>query len=975
MPKIRKSVYIGIGGTGIKAIANAKKMYEEIFGEDRIPAEIAFVAIDFDRAIATDTNLPTRIDRDFINIPNALNPLQIYTTMSKQGMYKWIFDKNANYIPNNIQNGASQVRTTGRLLTELIMPNIQTKIDTAIQQVTTMRPKSNEYDVDSDPRVDIHIAMSLAGGTGCGSFINIAQYIKEQYKSNVVLYGYGVLYSVFRTMDPGALATPRVRLNSYSAVLDLDYFQSASVTNPVSFVVQGQKKTINSPLYNYFYLVDNTTEAGNIVPHVNLLCQALGTCMYLSGGELGDSVRTMFSNAEWTLSNYNWDNKLGWAHRIGVCQVVYNGEQLADIYALKAKLALIRQLKAAGSDVEQEATNWTEVAGVREDGNEFNMLIDSIFSPDAFGRLRDVVLSSDDSYEATYSAIRQYIENYQTFPSKDALQPLRERILNSLNEKVVSILNGAGGVADVMTFLNSLSRICSGYKREMEDERQAFISSVQTKEAALEVECNAYNSYSKKPWPLCTKSGKAEHLEALASAAKGIIKAKIEARRREEAAEVFMVLLNEINNLLSEVKSTNAILDSLIDVYSDELVAQQNLKQNNHLFEYDLSAKDRLSLALGQNDVSLSDFALSLPKPMLELTKEELVSAFDAYAAALPGCKKYKDVLIEDVINNLSPADYERLKSEIAIKSSPLLALRDGGLLDPATGKTPSQKMNLQYMVSLFKADKDKASRLESDPNLQLGDFKPQFIPSDTPTMRQRMIFYRSDAAIIPYCVQCLDESVRNEYEMTLASVNAGNAMFHPHFDLQIFGEMKKSDFKLKPEMTDEAMFYWVAGQLFGWTVINEKARNMEKGPNGETIKEIDKQDVQHEKYLRYERNKYWYWNEKGTGKGMAGKWTEINTADRKRAFDFFKTDVLNTLREDYKALILSKLGEFGIGKYKFMIEELIANGKMDYIDKHMCASKSSSTIYSGNTLEAGFVDEEWAYIESKFWNALQLLK
>ena len=93
MPKIRRSVYIGIGGTGIKAIANAKKMYEEIFGEDRIPSEIAFVAVDFDRAIATDTNLPTRIDRDFINLPNALNPLQIYTTMSRQGMYKWIFEK------------------------------------------------------------------------------------------------------------------------------------------------------------------------------------------------------------------------------------------------------------------------------------------------------------------------------------------------------------------------------------------------------------------------------------------------------------------------------------------------------------------------------------------------------------------------------------------------------------------------------------------------------------------------------------------------------------------------------------------------------------------------------------------------------------------------------------------------------------------------------------------------------------------
>lgn len=975
MPKIRRSVYIGIGGTGIKAIANAKKMYEEIFGEDRIPSEIAFVAVDFDRAIATDTNLPTRIDRDFINLPNALNPLQIYTTMSRQGMYKWIFEKNANYIPNNIQNGASQVRTTGRLLTELIMPNIQSKIDFAIQQVTTMRPISEEYSVDPDPRVDVHIAMSLAGGTGCGSFINIAQYIKERYDSQVVLFGYGVLYSVFRTMDPGALATPRVRLNSYSAVMDLDYFQSASVTNPVSFVVQGQEKTINSPLYNYFYLVDNTTEAGNIVPHVNLLCQALGTCMYLSGGELGDAVRSMFSNAEWTLGNYNWDNKLGWAHRIGVCQVVYNGEQLADIYALKAKLALIRQLKAAGSDVEQEATNWTEVAHVREDGDEYNMLINGIFSPDAFARLRDVVLSADDNYEATYQAIKRYVDNYQTFPSKDDLKPLRERILASLHEKVAGILNGDGGVADVQTFLNSLSRICSGYKGEMENERQTFIASVQTKEAALEEDCKAYQTYSRKPWPLCSKSGKQEHLEGLASASKGVLKAKIEARRREEAAEIFVVLVNEINNILSEVKAINSILDSLMETYSEELVAQQNLKQSNNLFEYDLSAKDRLNLSLGQHDVSLADFALTLSKPMLELTREEFDKALGEYAANLPGCKKYKDVLIDDVIENLSQSEYEKLKLEIAVKSSPLLALRDGGLLDPATGKTPSQKMNLQYMVSLYKEDINAKSRMESDPNLKLGDFKPQFIPSDTPNMRQRMIFYRSDAAIIPYCAQCLDDSVRNEYEMTLARVSAGNAMFHPHFDLQIFGEMKKTDFKLKPEMTDEAMFYWVAGQLFGWTEIVEKARNMEKGLNGETLKELSKEEVSHEKYIRFDKNKYWYWNEKGTGKGMAGKWTEINTPNRENAFEYFKTEVLNGLREEFKALIISKREEHGAAKYKMLIEDLQKAGKMDYIDRHICASKSSATIYSGNTHEAEFVDQEWAYLDEKFWNSLQLLK
>ena len=70
MPTIRRSVYIGLGGTGIKAIANAKKMYEDIFGEGNIPPQIGFVAIDFDKAIVNDAKLPTRIDEDFITLPS-----------------------------------------------------------------------------------------------------------------------------------------------------------------------------------------------------------------------------------------------------------------------------------------------------------------------------------------------------------------------------------------------------------------------------------------------------------------------------------------------------------------------------------------------------------------------------------------------------------------------------------------------------------------------------------------------------------------------------------------------------------------------------------------------------------------------------------------------------------------------------------------------------------------------------------------
>ena len=36
MSSVRPSIYIGIGGTGINAVAKTKKMYEDAFGDDLI---------------------------------------------------------------------------------------------------------------------------------------------------------------------------------------------------------------------------------------------------------------------------------------------------------------------------------------------------------------------------------------------------------------------------------------------------------------------------------------------------------------------------------------------------------------------------------------------------------------------------------------------------------------------------------------------------------------------------------------------------------------------------------------------------------------------------------------------------------------------------------------------------------------------------------------------------------------------------
>ena len=61
------------------------------------------------------------------------------------------------------------------------------------------------------------------------------------------------------------------------------------------------------------------------------------------------------------------------------------------------------------------------------------------------------------------------------------------------------------------------------------------------------------------------------------------------------------------------------------------------------------------------------------------------------------------------------------------------------------------------------------------------------------------MFITRKDVAIIPYCIDSLNEMVQDAYEREVRNSINGMAC-NPHFDKTLFEEMRKKDFKLKPE-------------------------------------------------------------------------------------------------------------------------------------------------------------------------------
>lgn len=972
MATIRPSIYVGLGGTGIKAVSQTKKMFEEAFGKGNIPDQIAFAAIDFD--LAEDPNLPTPMGSDFLSITSTGSPRVLYDVRKKQGDYQWMFPGNSRFMGGLISDGASQVRTYGRFLTEMVLPQIERRIMDCYTQVTNIQADM-DVNVDKTGAVDVHIAMSLAGGTGCGSFLNIASMLRDKYQDRVKLIGYGVLHSVFRTMDPSTTKTPRVVANAYSAILDLDYLMGATADKPVSLNINGKTTELKQPIFDEFFVIDNETENGKRVDNISKLCEVVGTCMYVAGSEMGSKIQSGQSNTHWKNGNFNISPKLGWVQGLGACQVVYKGALLAEIYGMKAAIELIRKMQNSSPGMQQKAQDWTEREGIREDGDEYNLLIDSIFAPEKISKIKSVGLDVKDSIADIKAAVSKDIEKLPVdFPDEKALPTAK--IVGDLRDKIIEMLKEECGVGSAIVFLQSLNNFCEKYKREMDTERlekdrevTALIEKLETKTY------KEYQEYKEKLFAIGKK--KREYLDAIEREVKKIKVLKVESKRRLYAYNVFVSLLAAIDDIETRVQAINNTLTALANIYNLELSSKQSSLESRLVFEYDLSYKERMSMNLDSNDVIVSAFTQNVSLYDIDLTKD-LGNAIMKYTSSLNQAEVYRNKLIVDVINDLSEDDYKRLKKEITEKSSRLLRLNDRGQVSKTRGnQLPTSLLVQNYLISIYDKTKDDGetvkSRLESDTTF-LRNIKKEYILSDFDSMKQKIIFYRADMAIIPYCIDAFDDlTVENEYEVLLRdSMQSGSTGFNPHFDKLVFEEMRKKDFKLKPEMQNEAMFYWVCGNLFGWREVTDDMHIMEKNRDGEPIRCTGKEEVTQPKYIRVKNGKYLYWDEAGDP-GKDQKWKPIdNTTVRNTAYNYFKTSIFPEIKTVLHNKIASEITDRGENYYVTKVQTIIDNGIHDYINCIVCSNKNSSTISSQNGGEWAQCLEEWKFIENDLINSIK---
>ena len=795
---MNQSIYLGIGGTGIKTLAHVKYQFEKEYGVGNIPQEIAFVGFDFQTNMDEDPSLVTDISEDFITVQVAANPIQTYKYgRNEHNKYQWMHKANEMNVGDEILKGAHQVRTTGRLYTEITLGLILPRIKSVINRVLCVCPY-----------VDIHMVMSLAGGTGAGSFITIATAIKQDFGSRVNLFGFGVTHGVFEAMNPGGNMMPNVMYNCISSIIDLDYMFTATPEKPIYFEVGGETIALTESVFDDFFIIDNKSDNNYEIRKIDELCEMLGLALYSFG--LSGHFTHISHHFSFKMRLHDVKNKIGWVRGLGACEVVYKGKELAQIYAHKAATVLIHKMRQEDANIQDKVLSWIEEVGLREDDSAgIHQLIYSTCSQRAIDRLQLPDVNQGNSDDANKQECQRYLSNLTQFPSDSYIATLLDGFKTKLDEKVQDLLKGNAAVGNALKFVELFKTYCERFKSEKYSELESLTrQKVEREDAFYE---KAYNNYVAEKHGILTfrRAEKNQVLleELVGYPALEILKLSYEIKRREVACHIYNILHSQADELGWQLECLDSELHSMTTMFESTLRHLQN-DRRNFVFEYDLSVNECQNMKVDDADVVATSFIATLgEQSLLDIDYHTLLEKMLSHTENLPQAIAYKNRHITQVINELSEDEYMEMKVEIERRIARWLRVDSRGEYVNFSQKSVEDAIIKNCFVSyLIESDEGSgiSCRLENDRDFARNGLMKQFIPIYSENNKQRMIITSVDASVIPYCLDFIDPNTMMCYKQLIARCKTGQPVFNPHIDKGWFEKMIEENFQLKPETRDE---------------------------------------------------------------------------------------------------------------------------------------------------------------------------
>jgi hypothetical protein len=804
--KLKRSLFIGLGGTGATSLLHTKKRFIETYGE--VPPMIDFLVIDTDSAtqnnfVLNNHNKKTELSPNqfvYAKVKDAKKPLERF----KDDLFNWVPSENWD-LTQKMTHGAGQVRSSGRFalhfnhsdIYRAVHQKIAHILDPAIIDNNKFQPNGND--------VEINFVFSVGGGTGSGTFIDIAYLVNDViqgHDNSFTKIGFVVLPDVFRMMQHGP-SMDKVRPNAFGALVDLDYLMHlGSNETPLEIRYQGKSIDVKYPPFDLVFTINNRNQNGHVYKDISELAEQIGLAMFIGSSELSSEVDSSYDNVLTYLGGGGMmvENKKPWACGFGVSEIIYDGNHLGNIYARKASAIIINDLLTAESSIAYSLADiFIDTNKIREN-NDNDFVIDSILNSSP-----NITFDYIENTKAPKNEIDQYLNEQSQYGSQTAKQKQEERFIeidSALEGFIIEKINQDSGVGNVDEFLGGFLEQIKIFKQEMTDENEELKnlisrtkSQISSGISELKESASNFTSFLNKTRITNAKEDLIELVNMQASN-------HFESIRRQEAIVFFNKMLEGINKHQANIKDIISKLKSVGDQSRRIAVGlQNNVDDRPKPFIIELHKKHLNTIGDSINDYNINDFVNSLTSgrklyDFHSMESDLILESFWKYTKKLNGSMELRNRSIEEVFRSMKDEELSRIVNQAIEKSSPLWS-------NDFQGHVIAPELHSDFVIGVPNTSN---SILSKDAVFEKILGSSEKVSYNSTNMHDRVMVYRLGAATPIYAVNDL-RGYEIEYK---------NSRISHHIDANWKLRMERENFSIHPSRKEDgALQAWVLGFIY----------------------------------------------------------------------------------------------------------------------------------------------------------------
>lgn len=639
--KIKRCLYIGLGGTGIKTILQTKKKFIDTYGE--VPPMIGFLGIDTDGGEYSNKLLSVRGEEIMLDNNEQLQllaPRAVEFYKNHKSDFSWVPECNLNAISMLRGLGAGQLRSNGRFAFTVNKEIVKSAIRNKLNENARIVNDDNYELFNILTKTEVHIVFSLCGGTGSGIFLNMAYLLKE-INPNLEIYGYAVLPGVFKALPACAHVIP----NAYGALIDLDYLMRHEMGNkPIELKYIGGTYNITSKPFSNIFLIDNINN-DYFSCNFNALVKGISTILVTA------AINPDFSltlHLAYLRSNFPYF----WASSMGACEIVYKGDTLSEIYQMKAAQNIIDRMFNTCADADIIANAWIDSAEVHIRENNGQDHVTDYIAPK---EPRYALILEKANYKDPSSAVNPNIEANKLNVDEvtEKIDALLTKVRGELRKLLVQHINAECGISSAQDIIEQLKLQIGLCLAEMKQEKEDWVAKKPSLKTNLETTVEDLKEYAGKL--LATRSGKEQRAADIAEAVRQYNICLIDIQRHDAAITFY----NSVLVILGENETHMANIESLLRAVKSNLsqriaLLQKGVDEDETIFQINLASEDAKRVIVKPEDIRIPEFINTLSDYLkvygfTEYPTAEIEKMLLDYTKTLPMANVYKNKSIEDI--------------------------------------------------------------------------------------------------------------------------------------------------------------------------------------------------------------------------------------------------------------------------------------------------------------------------------------